>query len=122
MQPMKIPDPFALAWFVAFSVVTFLAFGYDKWRASRAGWRVPEMSLVLLGALGGWLGGLIGMQIFRHKTAKWTFWLKYALGLPFFAAELWLWWRSRELSTFNHGWTRSHTDKAEKKSIGPIEG
>jgi len=92
---MKIPDTFALGWFAAFSALTFLAFGYDKWRAGRTGQRVPEMSLVLLGALGGWLGGLIGMQIFRHKTVKWTFWLKYALGLPFFVAEVWLWWRYR---------------------------
>jgi uncharacterized membrane protein YsdA (DUF1294 family) len=90
---MRIPDTFALWWFAAFTVVTFLAFGYDKWRAHRAGRRVPEMSLVLLGALGGWVGGLIGMQVFRHKTIKWTFWLKYALGLPFFAAEVWFWWR-----------------------------
>jgi len=60
------------------------------------------------------------MQIFRHKTVKWTFWLKYALGLPFFAAELWLWWRYRWSSKFNHGWTRIYTDKAEKKSIGPF--
>lgn len=92
---MKIPDPFALCWFAAFSIMTFLAFGYDKWRAQRSGWRVPEMSLVLLGALGGWVGGLIGMQVFRHKTVKWTFWIKYALGLPFFVVEVWLWWRYR---------------------------
>lgn len=92
---MKIPDTVALAWLATFSVVTFLAFGYDKWRAGRAGRRVPEMTLVLLGALGGWVGGLIGMQVFRHKTVKWTFWLKYALGLPFFVAGVWLWWSGR---------------------------
>lgn len=76
-------------------MVTFLAFGFDKWRASRSGSRVPELSLVMLGALGGWLGGLIGMVVFRHKTAKWTFKFKYALALIPFAAEVWVWFHWR---------------------------
>lgn len=86
---MSIADKVALVWFAAFSAVTFLAFGFDKWRASRSGSRVPEFSLVLLGALGGWLGGLFGMLVFRHKTAKWIFKFKYALALIPFAAEVW---------------------------------
>ena len=92
---MKIPDSFALAWFAAFNVVTFLAFGFDKWCAKRSDRRVPESFLVLLGALGGWPGGLLAMKIFRHKTIKRTFQFKYALALIPFAAEVWAWlhWR-----------------------------
>ena len=73
----------------------FMAFGFDKWRAARSGARVPELFLVLLGALGGWPGGLLGMIFFRHKTAKWTFQFKYAAALPCFAAEVWVFlhWR-----------------------------
>ncbi len=50
----------------------------------------------MLGALGGWLGGLFGTMVFRHKTAKWTFKFKYALALIPFAAEVWAWfhWRA----------------------------
>jgi len=88
---LKDLDSFAAIWFTAFSAVTFLAFGFDKWRASRSGTRVPEFSLAMLGALGGWLGGLFGMMVFRHKTAKWTFKFKYALALIPFAAEVWAW-------------------------------
>ena len=44
----------------------------------------------MLGALGGWIGGFIGMMVFRHKTAKWTFKFKYAIALIPFAAEVWL--------------------------------
>jgi len=44
---------FAAVWFAAFSAVTFLAFGFDKWKASRSGWRVSEFALVMFGALGG---------------------------------------------------------------------
>ena len=92
---MKISDQSVLIWFAAWSVIAFLTFGFDKWRAGRSGSRVPESFLCLLGALGGWLGGLLGMIFFRHKTAKWTFKLKYALALIPFAAEIWAWlhWR-----------------------------
>lgn len=88
---MKITDSFASIWFAAFTAVTFLAFGFDKWKASRSGQRISEFALVILGALGGWVGGFIGMMVFRHKTAKWTFKLKYALALIPFAAEVWAW-------------------------------
>lgn len=81
----------AVSWFAAFSAVTFLAFGLDKWRAARSGLRVPESLLAGLGALGGWPGGLMGMILFRHKTGKWTFQFKYAIALIPFAAEIWLW-------------------------------
>lgn len=93
--PLKIPDSLALAWFAAFSVVAFLGFGFDKGRASRSGHRVPESVLVLLGALGGWPGGVLAMKIFRHKTIKRTFQFKYACALVPFVAEVWAWlhWR-----------------------------
>ena len=92
---MKNSDSFAAIWFAAFSTVAFLTFGFDKWRASRSSQRISEFTLVMLGALGGWPGGLLGMILFRHKTAKWTFKLKYALALIPFAAEIWAWlhWR-----------------------------
>jgi uncharacterized membrane protein YsdA (DUF1294 family) len=88
-------DLIALAWCGGGSVVALLAFGYDKWRAGRSGQRVSEFTLVLFGVLGGWPGGLLGMNLFRHKTAKWTFKLKYAHALIPFAAEVWAWWHFR---------------------------
>jgi uncharacterized membrane protein YsdA (DUF1294 family) len=92
---MSFPDQLALVWFGCGSVIAFMAFGWDKWRAGRSGARVSELTLVMLGALGGWLGGIVGMRVFRHKTAKGTFKLKYALALVPFAAELWAWWQWR---------------------------
>ena len=92
---LKNIDSFAVLWFAVFNVAAFIAFGFDKWRASGSNRRVSEFCLVLLGALGGWPGGLLGMNLFRHKTAKLTFKLKYALALIPFAAEIWalLHWR-----------------------------
>lgn len=69
----------AAGWFVALSAWTFLVFGFDKWRASRAGSRVSEATLFWLSALGGWPGGLLGMILFRHKSAKGSFQLKFAV-------------------------------------------
>ena len=92
---LRPSDTFAAVWFAVFSAVTFLAFGFDKWRARGSKRRVPESFLVMLGAFGGWPGGLAGMFMFRHKTAKWSFKLKYALALVPFAAEVWAWFRWR---------------------------
>jgi uncharacterized membrane protein YsdA (DUF1294 family) len=88
-------DSFAAIWFALFNAAALIAFGLDKWRASRSKRRLSESSLVLLGAFGGWPGGLLGMKVFRHKTAKLSFKLKYFLSVIPFAAEVWAWlhWR-----------------------------
>ena len=92
---MKIAGSIALLWFAASGLVAFLAFALDKWRARRPGRRVSELTLLLLGAIGGWPGGLLGMMLFRHKTSKWAFQFKYALALVPFGAEVWAWYRWR---------------------------
>lgn len=80
-----------LAWMLGASLLAFALFGLDKLLAGRPGQRrIPELHLVLLGALGGWVGGLLGMLLFRHKTAKLSFKLKYALGLAPFVGLLYL--------------------------------
>jgi uncharacterized membrane protein YsdA (DUF1294 family) len=78
MQP---DDKWLLGWLAAASLVNFLLFGYDKLRAGTSSSRLPESWLVLIGALGGWAGGLVAMLVFRHKTAKLSFQLKYAAAL-----------------------------------------
>ena len=52
------------------NVVTFLVYGFDKWRAKRDAWRVPEKTLLLLAVIGGSIGAILGMYTFRHKTKK----------------------------------------------------
>jgi uncharacterized membrane protein YsdA (DUF1294 family) len=92
-RSLMIFDSVAIILFVALNVCTFIAFGLDKWRAMHSGRRVPELTLLLLAALGGWPGGLLGMFIFRHKSAKRSFITKYLLVLAPFAAGLWAWLR-----------------------------
>ena len=88
-------DRFCIIWFAATNVLCFATFWFDKRRATALARRIPEATLALLGALGGWPAGLLAMKLFRHKTAKWTFKFKYSLALLPFAAEIWAWchWR-----------------------------
>ena len=67
-----------LLWTGALSAWAFVLFGFDKWRAGRGGARIAEASLFWVSALGGWPGGLLGMIVFRHKSAKGSFQLKFA--------------------------------------------
>lgn len=58
------------AWIAGWSLSLFLLYGFDKAQAVRQGWRVPEMLLHALALIGGFIGGWLGMFMFRHKTRK----------------------------------------------------
>ena len=76
---------------LAVNVAAFLLMGADKGRARRGAWRVPERSLFLPVLLGGALGGVLGMQVFRHKTRHWYFRFGFPLLLIVqLAGLLWL--------------------------------
>lgn len=65
-------------WLVVINLVTFFVFGFDKLKAKykekhEAARRVPEKTLFLLAALGGSVGALIGMRVWRHKTLHRSF-------------------------------------------------
>ena len=63
-----------LLWYLAaVNLVTFTVYGVDKAKARRGVWRVPEKTLFLLPLLGGSVGALLGMLVFRHKTKHWYF-------------------------------------------------
>lgn len=53
---------------------------YDKRQAQKRKWRVSESLLLTIGIIGGGLGGLLGQQMFRHKTKKFYFYVCYILG------------------------------------------
>ena len=56
----------------------FLLMLVDKWKAKKNRWRIRESTLLLVAALGGSVGSLLGMYIFRHKTLH----LKFTVGIP----------------------------------------
>lgn len=59
----------------ALGLVLMLA---DKRKAQKNRWRIPERTLLAVAILGGSLGTIAGMHLFRHKTKH----LKFSLGLP----------------------------------------
>ena len=58
---------------VVVNLAAFLLYGSDKRRAKRRQWRVSERNLFLAAILGGSIGALAGMRVFRHKTRHWYF-------------------------------------------------
>ena len=57
----------------AMNLLAFILYGVDKLKAKKGAWRIPEATLLLVAALGGSLGALLGMELFRHKTKHWQF-------------------------------------------------
>ena len=55
------------------NLLAFILYGVDKHKARKGAWRIPEATLLLMAALGGSLGALLGMELFRHKTKHWKF-------------------------------------------------
>ena len=75
-------------WLILINVVTFCAFGLDKWKAKRkekkeSVRRIPEKRLLALAALGGSVGALLGMRAFRHKTLALQILIPFGLWLYF---------------------------------------
>ena len=67
-----------IGYLVVINLITLFLFWRDKRRSKKAKWRTPEKTLLGFCAIGGSLGGLLGMYWFHHKTKHWLF----ALGIP----------------------------------------
>ncbi len=65
--------PAVVGWYALACVVSFSAYGLDKLAAVRGRWRTAERTLHVLDVVGGWPGGLVARQVFRHKTIKQPF-------------------------------------------------
>lgn len=68
--PLLYPIPNAWRVLISLNVAAFLLFLIDKIQSQTRGMRVPERLLHFASFLGGSVGALIAMHIFRHKTRK----------------------------------------------------
>lgn len=88
---MTWPVPgWAAPGYVIASGVCFIAYALDKSAARRGAWRTPESTLLMLGLVGGWPGGLLAQQLLRHKSNKPSFraafWVTVACNAAAFVA------------------------------------
>ena len=69
LQHGRLPDllPF---WLIGANGLTLLFYYGDKTAAQRGEGRVPESTLHLLEAAGGWPAALLAQRLFRHKSRK----------------------------------------------------
>lgn len=67
-----------IIYFVTINLLTFLIMYIDKKKAKKGKWRIKESTLFILVLLGGGIGGIAGMYIFRHKTKK----MRFVIGFP----------------------------------------
>ena len=63
---------------IGINILTFLIYGADKWKARRDKWRIPEDTLIWMAIVGGSIGALFAMYLFRHKIRD----MKFSLGVP----------------------------------------
>ncbi|MHA1577935.1 MAG: DUF1294 domain-containing protein [Candidatus Thorarchaeota archaeon] len=66
---------------VIINVIAFLGMWWDKRKAAKQDWRVSEVTLFILGFIGGAIGIIVGMYRFRHKTQKRSFQVITIVGL-----------------------------------------
>ena len=67
------------AWYFAIiNAVAIIAYGWDKLCAIRKWWRVPELTLLGIAAIGGSIGAWLGMKTWHHKTLH----RKFRYGVP----------------------------------------
>ena len=60
------------------NIAGFALMGMDKLKAKRRKWRIPEATLFLVAIIGGSVGSIAGMYIFRHKTKH----MYFVIGMP----------------------------------------
>ena len=58
---------------ILINILSFICFYVDKRRARRKEFRISESFLFIIAFLGGALGSILGMKIFKHKTKRRNF-------------------------------------------------
>lgn len=69
---------YLLIYLLILNAAGFLLMLIDKKKAQLGRWRIRESTLMTVAVLGGSIGSLMGMKLFRHKTKH----LKFTLGIP----------------------------------------
>ena len=77
-----MPSTILTTYLVLVNAAAFVLMLSDKHRAKKGAWRIPERTLLTAAVLGGSVGAIAGMYLFRHKTRH----PKFKIGLPLILA------------------------------------
>ena len=66
------------SYLLVINLIGFCAMGIDKFKAKKNFWRTKEKTLFTIAIIGGSIGSIIGMYVFRHKTKHNSF----VFGMP----------------------------------------
>lgn len=69
---------YLLAYLLVINLFAMLLMAVDKSKAERDKWRIPEKTLFIIALIGGSIGSIAGMYMFRHKTKH----AKFIIGMP----------------------------------------
>lgn len=67
-----------IAYLVIMNIIGIAVMGIDKSKAKRGAWRIKEATLFGVSFIGGSIGTLLGMYMFRHKTKH----IYFVIGMP----------------------------------------
>ncbi len=73
-----IKELYLLLYLFIINLFAFSIMGIDKYKAKKSKWRIREKTFFIISIIGGALGSLLGMVVFRHKTQHKSFYI----GIP----------------------------------------
>ena len=65
---------------IILNLMNVILYGVDKFKVKHKMWRISEKTLLIFSLVAG-LGGLAGMEFFRHKTREKKFYLANFIGI-----------------------------------------
>ena len=67
-----------ISYLVIINLIAIILMYIDKQKAKKNKWRIRENTLIGVSIIGGGIGSLWGMHVFRHKTKN----IKFTIGIP----------------------------------------
>ena len=69
---------YLIAYLIIINIIGFMMYRSDKKRSEKGRWRIKETTLLAFSLIGGGIGSMLGMNVYRHKTQK----RKFQFGVP----------------------------------------
>lgn len=67
-----------VSYIIVVNILGLIMMGLDKFKAKTDSWRISERRLFLIALIGGSIGAIAGIYLFRHKTKHFYF----LIGMP----------------------------------------